>query len=205
MIVPNSLSPGLLSQNKSRSLTYFKATRHRFESPSRRWSIKRRSQPNYRWKSVERGSDRDIDVKPLPSFSLRWACPECASRFRLFFNDHAAAVFPVRRKLRRWRSPLADSFKLLACVGSTDQSSLSRGHSFHSSILMCGQDRSIFRAEVSAESQIVLQPDSGSLAQVAHRTSRLLSFRFHQSDGRFEEIAAAKHCAGHFAGKSGDP
>ena len=39
--------------------------RHQFDSPGRRCSIKWRSQVEYKWKSVERGSDPDVCMKPL--------------------------------------------------------------------------------------------------------------------------------------------
>ena len=61
-------------------------TRHRFDSPSRRYSIKWRSQVDYRWKFIERGSDRGGGMKPLQPKSLRWACPACASGLRLVAN-----------------------------------------------------------------------------------------------------------------------
>lgn len=43
------------------------------------------------------------------------------------------------------------------------------------------------------------------LFEQAHRTSGLLSFHFHRSDGRFGMKAAASQRFGQFAGESGDP
>ena len=47
--------------------------RHRFDSPGWRYSIKWRSQPDYRWKSVERENDRDGGMRPFPFKPLRRA------------------------------------------------------------------------------------------------------------------------------------
>ena len=57
--------------------------RRRFNSSSGRCAIKWRRQAEYRWKSVEGGSDPDVGMKPLQSNSLRWAFPESVDMRRL--------------------------------------------------------------------------------------------------------------------------